>query len=152
MDKLRAQTWLTAAESHAAVCGYEIKLVDARLGIQFLRPILSETTAVAQRLRVKTIAATKRTTVERHKRGDTIAVGRKAMPCNAYYLSRLYLHGIITCNQANLQQIINIIYNKHHIMTKNLHLPHHAKIQVCVLWQKRRKGCRLALSIQSGQG
>ncbi|MDE5982020.1 MAG: hypothetical protein K2G92_02780, partial [Duncaniella sp.] len=24
----------------------------------------------------------------------------------------------ITCNQANLQQIINIIYNKHHIMTK----------------------------------
>ena len=36
-DKLRAQTSLAASEGYTTVCGDEIKLVDARIGIQFLR-------------------------------------------------------------------------------------------------------------------
>lgn len=94
MDKLLAQARLSAAESHATVCGNEIKLVNAGLGIELFRRILAETTAVAKRLRIKTIAATERTAVKSHKRSHAIAISREAMPRNADDLCQLLLHGV----------------------------------------------------------
>ena len=43
-----------------------------------------------------------------NKRSDTIAIGRKAMPCYADYLSPLLHKGSNILNIANLAKIIDI--------------------------------------------
>lgn len=47
-----------------------------------------------------------------NKRSDTIAISRKAMPCDAYYLSPLLHKGSNIFNIANLAKIIDIRCDK----------------------------------------
>lgn len=104
-DKPRTQTRFTPAESHASVCSYKIKFVNTRLGIQLLRRILAKLTAIAQRLRIKTITAPERTSMESHKRSHSLAVSRKAMSRYADYLCCLLLHASKIRNTANIMII-----------------------------------------------
>ena len=105
-DEIRSHTRLSAAECNSAVCSKKIQIVNPSIGIQFLRRIIAATASVAQRLRIQTIAATERTTMERHERSDAVAVSREAMPRYSDYLYPLLFHGSIISNIANLQQII----------------------------------------------
>ena len=91
-DKPRTQTRFTPSESHASICSDKIKFVNARIDIQLLGRILAKLTAIAQRLRIKTISTTERTAMKSDKRSHTIAVSQNAMPNYAYYLCSLLLH------------------------------------------------------------
>lgn len=103
-DEIRAQTRLAAAESHTAICGEKIKLVDSHFIIKRLRRILSESASVAQRLRVQTIPTTERTTMKSHKRCHAVAVGGKTVTRNAYDLGAMLIKESVICHMQNYKE------------------------------------------------
>ena len=92
------QARLATSECNAAICGDKIQFINPNFIIERLRRILYESVSVAQRLRIQAISTTERTAMKGNKRSDSIAIGRKAMPCDAYYLSPLLFHVSIVCN------------------------------------------------------